>query len=117
MAISVFGVGSSNALKLSLGSAIWSVNSVYGLDKSVNLTIPKGAIGIYCTASTNTYGTGFRNLTGGTLLISESNSGESRGGLSFTLLLTEALKSDSSVTFYYGSGSGCNYAAYPIMTE
>lgn len=116
MAISVFGAGSSGALKLSLGSAIWSRSSVYGTGNS-DLTIPKGAIGLYCTASTNTYDTGFRNLTVGTAFIRESSGGESRGGLSFTLLLTEVLKSDSSVNFYYGSGSGCNYVAYPIMTE
>ena len=117
MSVTAFNMGAGGSSKLYLGSAIWSINSVYELDKSVNLTIPTGAIGLYCTASTNTYGTGFRSLTVGTSLISESNGGESRGGLSFTLLLTEALKSDSSVTFYYGSGSGCNYVAYPIMVK
>ena len=116
MSLTAFNLGGGSS-KIYLGNAIWSRDSVYGLDYSVNLTIPKGAIGLYCTASTNTYSTGFRNLTVGTSLISESNGGESRGGLSFTLLLTEALKSDSSVTFYYGSGSGCNYVAYPIMMK
>lgn len=117
MSVTAFNMGAGGSSKIYLGNAIWSRNSFYGLDNSVNLTIPKGAIGLYCTASTNTYSTGFRNLTVGTSLISESSGGESRGGLSFTLLLTEALKSDSSVTFYYGSGSGCNYVAYPIMMK
>ena len=116
MSLTAFNLGGGSS-KIYLGNVIWSRYSVYGLDNSVNLTIPKGAIGLYCTASTNTYSTGFRNLTVGTSLISESNGGESRGGLSFTLLLTEALKSDSSVTFYYGSGSGCNYVMYPVMMK
>ena len=33
------------------------------------------------------------------------------------LLFTEALKSNSSVVYYYGSGSGCNYVMYPVMMQ
>ena len=33
------------------------------------------------------------------------------------LLFTEPLKSDSSVVYYYGSGSGCDYVMYPVMMK
>lgn len=117
MAISVFGAGSSNALKLSLGNAIWSRNSVFGAGQSVTLTAPKGAIGLRCTYSNNSYTASFKSPSVGAVLFSESISGESSGAGSVTVIFTEPLKSDSHVTFYYGSGSGANYVAYPIMTK
>ena len=116
MASSAFNFGGGSS-KLYLGNAIWSRNQVYGTDQSVTLTIPKGAIGLRCTCSTNTYNTSFGNPSVGTVLFSESIGGESRGAVSVTVIFTEPLKSDASVSFYYGSGSGCNYVMYPIMMK
>lgn len=103
--------------KLYLGNAIWSINSVYGTDHSVDVTAPKGAIGLICTCSTNTLNTSFGNPSVGTVLFRESIGGESRGGVSVTIIFTEPLKSNASINFHYGSGSGCNYAIYPIMLK
>lgn len=116
MSATAFNIGAGGS-KLYLGKAIWSRNSVYGTDQSVNLTIPKGAIGLRCTCSTNTYNTSFGNPSVGTVLFKESIGGESKGNRSVVLIFTEPLKSNASVSFYYGSGSGCNYAMYPIMIK
>ena len=116
MASSAFNFGGSSS-KLYLGNTIWIRDSVYGTDYSVTLTIPKGAIGLRCTCSTNTYNTSFGNPSVGTVLFKESIGGESRGARSVVLIFTEPLKSNASVSFYYGSGSGCNYAMYPIMIK
>ena len=116
MASSAFNFGGGSS-KLYLGNAIWSRNSVYGTGQSVNITAPKGAIGLRCTCSSNTLGTSFSNPSVGTVLFSESIGGESRGAVSVTVIFTEPLKSDASINFYYGSGSGCNYVMYPIMMK
>lgn len=116
MASSAFNLGGSSS-KLYLGSAIWSRNGVFGTDQSVNVTAPKGAIGLRCTCSTNTYYSSFSNPSVGTVLFSESIGGETRGAVSVTVIFTEPLKSNASINFYYGSGSGCNYAMYPIMIK
>lgn len=116
MSLTAFNLGGSSS-KLYLGNAIWSRNSVYGTGQSVNITAPKGAIGLRCTCSTNTYSSSFSNPSVGTVLFSESIGGESRGAVSVTVIFTEPLKSDASINFYYGSGSGCNYAMYPIMMK
>lgn len=116
MASTVFNL-SGGGSKLYLGNAIWSRKQVYGTDQSVTLTIPKGAIGLRCTCSTNTYNTSFGNPSVGTVLFKESIGGESRGARSVALIFTEPLKSNASVSFYYGSGSGCDYAMYPIMIK
>ena len=117
MAISVFNGAGYGISKLYIGNVIWNRNSVFGTDQSVTLTAPKGAIGLRCTCSNNTYNTSFSNPSVGTVLFSESIGGESRGAVSVTIIFTEPLKSDASIIFYYGSGSGCNYNAYPIMLE
>ena len=93
------------------------MNSVYGTGYSANVIAPKGAIGLRCTCSTNTYNSSFSNPSVGTVLFSESIGGESRGAVSVTIIFTEPLKSDASINFYYGSWSGCNYAMYPIMIK
>ena len=116
MASSAFNFGGSRS-KIYFGNEIWSRYSVYGTDQLVTLTIPKGAIGLRCTCSTNTYNTSFGNPSVGTVLFKESIGGESRGAGSVVLIFTEPLKSNASVAFYYGSGSGCNYNAYPIMLK
>ena len=103
-----------NESKLYLGNAIWNRNSVYGTDQSVTLTIPKGAIGLRCTCSTNIYNTSFGNPSVGTVLFKESIGGESRGARSVVLIFTEPLKSDASIIFYYGSGSGSTNANFKL---
>ena len=117
MAISIFGSAGYGIPKLYLGNVIWSKESVFGAGQSVNITAPKGAIGLRCTCSTSTYHVSFSNPSVGTVLFSESNGSESKGASSVTVIFTEPLKSDANITFYYGSGSGCNYNAYPIMLE
>lgn len=116
MSVTAFNFGGGSS-KIYLGNKIWSRDSVYGTDQSVNITAPKGAIGLRCTCSTNTYSSSFSNPSVGTVLFSESIGGESRGAVSVTVIFTEPLKSDSSINFYYGSGSGCNYVMYPIMMK
>lgn len=116
MAAIAFNFGSNNP-KVYLGDIIWSRDSTFGTDQSITLSIPKGAIGLICTCSTNTYWGSFSTPTVGTVLISESRSSECRGPSMMVLLLTEPLKSNSSVVYYYGSGSGCNYRMYPIMLK
>ena len=108
---------SGGSSKIYLGNEIWSRYSTFGADQSVNLSVPKGAIGLICTCSTNYYGCSFGTPSVGTVLISESTSGEARGRGMIVLLFTEALKSASSITFYYGSGSGCNFVMYPVMMK
>lgn len=117
MSVTAFNMGAGGSSKIYLGNAIWSRNSVFGDGQSVTLSVPKGAIGLICTCSTNTYSNSFGTPTVGTVLISESRSGECRGKSMMVLLFTEALKSNSSVVYYYGSGSGCNYVMYPIMMQ
>lgn len=116
MSLTAFNLGGGSS-KIYLGNVIWSRNSTYGTDYSVTLSIPKGAIGLICTCSTNTYYGSFGTPTVGTVLISESRSGECRGKSMMVLLFTEPLKSDSSVVYYYGSGSGCDYVMYPVMMK
>ena len=116
MASSAFNFGGGSS-KIYLGNEIWRRNSTFATDQSVYLSIPKGAIGLRCTCSTNTLGTSFSNPSVGTVLFSESIGGESRGAVSVTVIFTEPLKSDASINFYYGSGSGCNYVMYPIMMK
>ena len=117
MSATAFNMGAGGSSKIYLGNPIWSRNSVYGTGQSVNLSVPKGAIGLICTCSTNNYSDSFGTPTVGTVLISESRSGECRSPSMMVLLFTEALKNNSSVTYYYGSGSGCNYVMYPIMMK
>ena len=117
MSVTAFNMGAGGSSKIYFGNAIWSRNSTYGTDQSVYLTIPKGAIGLICTCSTNYYSCSFSAPSGGTVLISESTSGEARGCGVLVLLFTEALKSEAHTTFYYGSGSGCNFVMYPVMMK
>lgn len=117
MSVTAFNMGAGGSPKIYLGNAIWSRNSTYGTDYSVTLSVPKGAIGLICTCSTNTYGGSFSDPTVGTVLIKEYRTGECRSPSMMVALFTEPLKSDASITYYYGSGSGCNYVMYPVMAE
>ena len=115
MAITAFNLGGSSS-KIYLGNEIWRRNSTFAADQSVYLSVPKGAIGLICTSNASRYSCSFSTASSGTVLVSES-SGNCERQSTMVLLFTEALKNESHLTFYYGSGSGCNFVMYPVMMK